>query len=98
MSSAKYMTAVEKSLNSSCTCQMYNAKNLNHTSSNWISDFCRGRNRQCVTVDLKEAEGHAVVKALADRTDVLVELSPWRDGGVGMSFAYSQITECELTV
>ena len=58
-------------------------------------------------MDLKKAEGRAVVKALADRADILVEnfrpgvMEGW---GLGpkvnhrMRFAYSQITECELTV
>lgn len=58
-------------------------------------------------MDLKKAEGRAVVKALADRADILVEnfrpgvMEGW---GLGpkvnprMRFAYSQITKCELTV
>ena len=58
-------------------------------------------------MDLKKAEGRAVVGSLADRADSLVET--FRPGvmegwGLGpkvnprMRFAYSQITECELTI
>lgn len=37
----------------------------------WLAG--QGRNRRCITVDLKKPEGRAVVKALSAKADILVE-------------------------
>jgi crotonobetainyl-CoA:carnitine CoA-transferase CaiB-like acyl-CoA transferase len=42
----------------------------NGTSLWWRS---LGRNKKCITLDLKSAEGHTLIRRLARRSDVLIE-------------------------
>ncbi len=48
----------------------WRALDANGTSFWWRS---LGRNKKCVTIDLKSAEGRALVRRLADSADVLIE-------------------------
>ncbi len=38
-----------------------------------VSSQLQGRNRRCITVDMRQEEGRQIIKELANQVDVLVE-------------------------